>query len=111
MRGVHIILLVMLGFLAGCRSAGNYAPSKYRRNIVLDRQDGKNFLLIDDEQIAFQNLRVELNRRSITDKTAILFLVHENIPPEVFDAVRRKLAEEGFKDHVKIDVFKADSKP
>ena len=69
--------------------------SYYRKNIIIE-QDARIRVEREQDYLEFNNLRQELVKRLITEKSAIMVHVHRKLPREDFDRIYAKLRAEGF---------------
>lgn len=97
-----LVRYLFLGFtvlcISGCASFVAAKPLKlspYRRNIII-RQDAS--VLIESETIDFRKLQKELAKRAFVDKDRIALHTHEDVPPQVFEAVFDALMKLGYRN-------------
>jgi biopolymer transport protein ExbD len=92
-RAVSVFLIAGVCVAAGCATAKPLTLHENRRNLVILEDES---LMLENEPIELDNLRQELVKRTINDRTAITLHVHENVAPEYFDEVYIGLKDEGF---------------
>lgn len=92
----HWIPVILTMFcLTGCFTAKPLSFHHYRKNIVIGKD---NRIRVEQEPIDFTNLRHELVKRMIYEKTPITLHFYQDVPAEIFDTVVDKLKAEGFRN-------------
>ena len=75
-RAVSVFLIAGVCVAAGCATAKPLTLHENRRNLVILEDES---LMLENEPIELDNLRQELVKRTINDRTAITLHVHENV--------------------------------
>ena len=94
MRTRYILpfMLLALCMLSAC-AEGRIKLAHYHKNIIIE-QDGK--ILVDNDYLKKDNLRQELIRKTIVEKSPIIVHIHHKLPRQDFESIIKELRAEGF---------------
>ncbi|MCK5850141.1 MAG: hypothetical protein KAH23_04440 [Kiritimatiellae bacterium] len=91
-RYILPLMLLALCMLSSC-SGGWIQLANFHKNVVIE-QDGR--IIVDNDYLALSDLRQELIRKLITEKSPIIVHVHYKLPRQEFETIISKLRAEGF---------------